>query len=358
MYQQNDDKVASYRSKLSSIQNQLSGLKRKFFFENISNTLGNLENSLSGIDKKIGTIRQKGFIFGKDWEKQIANYKSEFSNIKTNIQNESNNISNVHSMTLNQMTSEISTVRANFESNPDNYYSHIDSLESRITPVKKIIDDAENKLRSMIEPVEKKIHGFSNRIKRIDKGYEYLENASFNLLQNEHLVDIWEAQYLKEAKKGPKGVIYLTDKRFRFEQNEDVVVSRKFLFITKKEHRQKLMVDEPIGSIVSSKDSEKGFFLVRKEVLNLEFGEGAKLRKASFRTFIDSEEVDNILDSVVSGGITSTMTEEALKKEKEMEGKPLPKIDRCPACGASFNKPIVKGMTHIKCEYCGKIIYF
>jgi predicted nucleic acid-binding Zn-ribbon protein len=358
MYQQSDDKVGSYRSKLSSIQNQVTELKRKFFFEDISNALGNLENNLSGISQKIGTIRQKGFIFGKDWERLVNDYKNEFSTIKTTINNESNNISNLHSMTLNQMASEIGSIRANFENSPSNYYSHIDSLESRIAPIKKIIDDAENKLKSMIGPIEKKINRFSNRIVRIDKGYEYLENASFKLLQNEHVVDVWEAQYLKEGNEGPKGVIYLTDKRFRFEQNEDVVVSRKFLFITKKEHRQKLMVDEPIGSIVSSKDSEKGFFLARKEVLNLKFGEGAKLRNASFRTFIDSEEVDNILDSVVSGGITSTMTEEALKKEKEIEEKPLPKIDRCPACGAKFSQPIVKGMTYIKCEYCGKITYF
>jgi hypothetical protein len=221
-----------------------------------------------------------------------------------------------------------------------------------------MVNDAENKLQAMIQPMQDKVNRIATRIARIDSGFENLEGAPFKLLAEENLVDVWDAMYLKEGKKGPRGFIYLTDKRIRFEQNEDVVVSRKFLVVTKKERVRKLMIDEPIGLITASKDAERGFFLARKEMLGLEFGQGAKVKKATFRLFTDSKEVDNVLDSAVSGGIESSKTEAAAEKDKEKEARPLPKIDKCPACGASFNKPIVKGMTHIKCEFCGKIINF
>jgi hypothetical protein len=358
MYQRDEQKVGKYRSKLSSIENEVNGLKSKYLFQGIFNTVRNIEGKLTRIEAGTRTVRQKGFIYGKDWELMVSDYKSELPNIKTSIQTESNNISNLHSFTLNQIVSEISSIRKGYESSPGTYCSHIDSLESRISPVKSLVEDAENKLKTMIQPMEDKTDLLNRRVNRIGKGYDYLEKASFKLLEGENLVDAWDAMYLKDAKKGPKGIIFLTDKRFRFEQNENVVVSRRFLVLTKKEHRQKLMIDEPIGLIVSSKDSEKGFFLARKEILELQFEHGAKIKKATFRTNIDSKEVDDILDLVISGKIAKTITKEALEEEKKKEKKALPKIDKCPACGASFNKPIVKGMTHIKCEFCGKLINF
>ncbi len=356
MYQRDEQKVGNYRTKLSSIQSDITNLKRKYLFDDVFGNIRDIERKLVGIENGIRTIRQKGFVYGNEWDKMVSDYKGEFPRIKSSIQTESNNIANVHSFTLNQMLSEINSISSDFERNPTNYYSHVDSMESRISPIKSLIEDAGNKLKTMIEPMEEKLDVLDKRIKRIDNGFEHIEKASFKLLKGESLVDAWDAQYLKERKKGPKGIIFLTDKRFRFEQNEDVVVSRRFLVVTKKEHRRKLLIDEPVGLIASSRDSEKGFFLARKEMLNLQFEQGAKLRKASFRTSIDSKQVDDILDSVITGGISSTMTSEATKKEKQE--KPLPKIDKCPACGASFTKPIVKGMTHIKCEYCGKVVYF
>jgi hypothetical protein len=358
MYQKDDKAVGEYRSKLSSIESEANSLKTKYLFQNIFGSVRDIETKLGTLGNSLQTVRQKGFIFGKDWEDSIAAYQAELPGIKTNIQSESQNIANVHSFTLNSIISEVISIRATFESSPASYYSHIDSLESRLKPIDTMVNDAENKLQAMIQPMQDKVNRIANHISRIDKGFEALENASFKLLAEENLVDVWDAMYLKEGKKGPRGFIYLTDKRFRFEQNEDVVVSRKFLVVTKKERVRKLMIDEPIGLIVKSKEAERGFFLARKELLDLEFGQGAKIRKATLRLFMDSKEVDDILDSVVSGGIEVSKTAAAAEKEKEKATKPLPKIDKCPACGASFDKPIVKGMTHIKCEFCGKIINF
>lgn len=357
MYQRDDSRVSEYRKKLSSIERKANDLKTRYLFQGIFGSVRDIESKLGTLGRNLQTIRQKGFIFGKDWEDSLAAYRQELPGIKTSIQTETRNIANVHSFTLNSIISEVTSIRASFESNPGSYYSHIDSLESRLHPINTMINDAENKLQVMIQPMQEKVNRIATRISRIDKGFETLESASFKLLSEENLVDVWDAMYLKEGKKGPRGFVYLTDNRIRFEQNEDVVVSRKFLVVTKKERVRKLMIDEPIGLITTSKDAERGFFLARKEMLDLEFGQGAKVRKATFRLFTDSKEVDNVLDSVVSGGIEASKTASAAEKQKEKEAKPLPRIDKCPACGASFNKPIVKGMTHIKCEFCGKVIY-
>ncbi|OQX52034.1 MAG: hypothetical protein B5M53_09590 [Candidatus Cloacimonas sp. 4484_209] len=353
MYQRDEEKVQTYRSKLSSIENEVTTLKKRYLFEEIFNAVSTIEKNLTTLDKQLKTIRQKGFIYGKDWEQLISDFKNELPGIKKNIQKESDSIANIHSFTLDKITSEIDSIRLDFEKTPGAYYSYIDSVESKIFPIKEFVSEAETKLKTMIQPIEERIGVLISKVNRINNGFEHLEKATFKLLEGENLVDVWDAQYFKEGKKGPKGFIFLTDKRFRFEQDENVVVSRKFLVVAKREHRQNLLIDEPIGLIISSKDSEKGFFLAKKEMLNLEFGQGAKVRKAIFRTTIDSKEVDDIIDSVISGGIASTMVPEAGKKAE----KPLPKIDRCPACGAMLTTPIVKGMTYIKCEYCGKIIY-
>jgi len=356
MYQRDEERVNNYRAKISTIEKEIADLKRRYLFQEIFDSVRDIERKLSRLVNDIRTVRQKGFVYGKDWENTVTDYNGELPGLKAAIQTESNNISNANSFVLNQTINEIASLHRDFETNPSNYYSYVDSMESKITPIKKIISDAENKLKAMIQPMEEKLNKLSARIERVNDGFEYLEKATFKLLVGENLIDVWGAQYLKEGKKGPKGIIFLTDKRFRFEQNEDVVVSRRFLVVTKKEHIQKLLIDEPIGLISSSKDTEKGIFLVHKEMLNLEFERGAKIRKAIFRTNIDSKEVDNILDSVISGGIERDVTSES--KERKKEEKPLPKIDKCPACGASFDRPIVKGMTHIKCKYCGKIINF
>ncbi len=75
MYQRDEQKVGKYRSKLSSIENEVTGLKSKYLFQGIFNTARNIEGKLTRIDAGSRTGRKKGVIYGKDLDLMDLDYE-------------------------------------------------------------------------------------------------------------------------------------------------------------------------------------------------------------------------------------------------------------------------------------------
>ena len=87
-------------------------------------------------------------------------------------------------------------------------------------------------------------------------------------------------------------------------------------------------------------------------MLSLAFDNRAPVRNATLRLEADSEVWQGHIGRVKSGDIAGERTGPRDQAAAEaVKAAPT----KCSTCGASITQAVVRGMTEIKCEYCGAV---
>ena len=165
-----------------------------------------------------------------------------------------------------------------------------------------------------------------------------------------------EAEWERDDEEGPDGLLFLTDQRLLFEQNEEIATDKLFgMITTKSEKVQELMLDIPVHQIEEIEHSERGGFLGvgRVEILELVLGPRAPVSRARFELKEqDSADWAVWLKRVQTGEIDRDR-DEAYRDEVEEAAERAAKFPtQCPSCfGALPEAP--RGAERIYCPYCG-----
>jgi len=190
---------------------------------------------------------------------------------------------------------------------------------------------------------------------QIDAGkqmLDWMDSASFGFQPGEAGVSAVEAKWLQDGEKeGPKGILFLTDRRLLFEQREKVA-KKKILFITTaSEEVQELLWEAPIGALEDATASEKRRALVlKKEHLALNFRRPAAVREALLELSADSDGWRTLVNRALTGELDQERVERGAERTVETQ---LQVPSKCPNCGAALDVTVTRGMTAIKCVYCG-----
>jgi hypothetical protein len=166
------------------------------------------------------------------------------------------------------------------------------------------------------------------------------------------VIDVMDAQWLTDQKGGPKGMLFCTDHRLIFEQNEDVATKKVLFIVTAKQKVQQVAMEAPIGSVQQIKESDTGALLFHQDHLELTFGAQSKVRTAHFILKCDAAEWLRLINRVNAG----EMEKERVGVQATAAEKPKTLPSQCPACGARFTQEIVRGMNSVKCQYCGTVV--
>ncbi len=227
--------------------------------------------------------------------------------------------------------------------------SDLRALESRVSATRSSI-------QGMYQTLQDNVRQTKAQVKEVTWVLDQVDGATFRLYPGECVVSAVKAQWMTSEKEGPKGILYLTDERVLFEQEEEVATKKVLFIATEKQKVQKLEWEAPLGQIESVKASEKGGAILgigKKEILAFDFGSSVKVRSALVRLEADSDAWQALIGRVQSGDIASERT---VPKDRAAVQAARAAPTQCKVCGATISQPIVRGMTEIKCEYCGNII--
>jgi hypothetical protein len=185
---------------------------------------------------------------------------------------------------------------------------------------------------------------------------ELMDQASFGFQPGEAGIAAVKAKWLRDGRKeGPKGILFLTDRRLLFEQREKVAKKKVLFITTASEEVQELLWEAPIGTLDEATASERRRALVLKqERLTLSFRRPAKVREVLLELTADSDAWRALINRALSGDIE----QERVAGSADVESKE-PQVEvpsKCPSCGAALDVSVVKGMMAIKCVYCGTSI--
>ena len=111
-----------------------------------------------------------------------------------------------------------------------------------------------------------------------------------------------------------------------------------------------MLVDEEIGLLQESVDSKKGF-IIKDQILTLNWHGSAAYQTTTFEIKGKAKAWDTLIEDTVSGTIDRHRVQGADLPPKPETPKNFPA--QCEACGAGFDKPVVRGTTERVCAYCG-----
>jgi hypothetical protein len=334
------------QSQLALLRSRWSSLSARAALSASAQAIESVARSVDGLEQRLKDLRVKGFAFGKGWEAQAAALKSEWPAKKQ----ESLALLDKQSANLRSLGRALDFVveRAgrDLKTLPD-AEQKVSSFENELAAAEKRIEAVYSGLRERVTPLDRAMHQAEFLLKELD-------GATFKLQAGENAVAACKAEWEIDKEKY-EGILYLTDRRLLYEQEQEVATAKVLFIATKKELVQKVLWESPVGALENAKAEDKGGFIGigQKQTLTLTFSslphDLPLTLTLNLKDGASNEEWDTLIERVKSGQV------EAERVEAPADAAPAvgtaPTI--CPSCGGRLPEAF-KGMTHLECPYCGQ----
>jgi len=343
------------KADIRKAQDDLNRLHSGVRLATVRDQVENMQTNVAGLAQRIKDLRAKGYIFDKELESRAANLLAQWTPLQPTILNLINDqaarldaeVRNVESLML-QLTSR--------STNPTLAAPFLSQVQSAISTMDSKIKSAESSVRGTYDEFQRNLTKITSTLTRMEKMLTWFSASTFKLGAAESAINAVEAIWApngKEEKDDPKGFLFLTDQRLVFEQNEEIAKKKVLFITTEKEKVQKLLFEFPVVLVNDVIPSKQGF-LKNEDHLDIKLDSGGPFPACHLHIFNQPcEEWDALLGKVKSGEMDAdrvvAVSAEVLEKVKKAPAK-------CPTCGGTINKPVLRGQDTIKCDYCGSII--
>ncbi len=354
MSEQNLEPIEQMRRKAGSLESTVNALRDKTSLKQVLTTLEDIDAQLSALPGVLARLRARGYAFKNYLEGEVAALQNDWPAVRSRVQTDADFQRRTLSSQMDDLATRFLQARALINTDTAQAESALAMVEASAQNLDRTASSAISTLQGMYSGLQSRLRTVQTDVRKAETVLKEVDNACFKLYPNEQIVDVIEAQWLTDQKGGPKGFLFCTDHRLIFEQREEVATKKVLFIATEKQKVQQVAMEAPIGSVTQVKESESGALLLRKDHLDLVFGAQAKVRSAHFILKGDSAEWQRLINRVNAGELEKERVKAAdAPRAEDKPTKPAP--SHCPACGAAFTQEIVRGMTSIKCQFCGTV---
>ncbi len=340
----------AFLTRVKSIEDRAKPLYGNTAFGEVNSKLSTVEAQIHELPASIQQVRSRGYVFKNYLERKAEVLSQQWVDVKLRVATAMGDHSNQLRPQTYLLERRIQSLRSN-RSEPE-----LVGVDSAISDLQSRIEAATNSLEGMYRPLAENVHQTMDQVKEISWVLDQTDSATFRLYPSEGVVSAVKAQWLTSEDEGPKGILYLTDERLLFEQNEEIATKKTLFITTQKQKIQELKWEAALGEVESVKASERGGRILgigKKELLEFEFAPGAPVHSMVLRLEADSDNWQALIGHARSGEIAGERT---IQKEKAAIEAARSAPTKCTTCGARITQPVVKGMNEIKCEYCGALM--
>lgn len=350
----NQDLAEQVKSEIQNLQSSLRELQTSVRMTEIRDSVEDLGTSVTGMDRRIKSLRERGYAFEKTLEGKAADFVKKWTKIapkiEAQIQKEASNLV----LSLRPLETQI-TGLAGKSAAPAALQSRVSMVKSQVETLEGRVEAAESSIRGGYDQFSSDFHKLEYHLGKLEWMLTELSEASFNLLATESGImavkAVW-AKGRKQAKEDPEGVLYLTDQRILFEQKEKVATKKVLFVATEKELVQETLWEVPVVLIEEAKAYKEGF-LNKDDYIELHFGSGAPYDVVYIHIWQPRDEWVALLNRAKAREFDKTR---AIPIDKAAAQKVKDAPTKCPDCGGAINQVVLRGMESITCEYCGTVI--
>ncbi len=318
--------------------------------------LDEVSQNLNVLGQKMGDVRARGYRFGRDWDSNFDSLQQrwpEQQQIAMRLLEDQRRVLQNSARDVEQMLQRAARNAG-----------LIGSVETRIASFQSSVTTAENRVRDTFDTTKQQARKLQNELDDALFVLDALDNASFDMLPDEHGVAACKAIWTSDPDE-PEGLLFLTDARVIFEQRQEVATKKVLFITTQKKLIQEMLWSSPIGAVDELESEDKKSFLKRKEMLTLRFSERTRDTPSDVTLQLvgaDNETWTSLIRRTKSGQMDAERfgappPEEQLAAEIETEvresDEELP--TQCPSCNAPL-PTLFKGMKQVECDYCGAVV--
>ena len=331
------DALQQEQSRFNAIQNQV-------MLSHVLDELEDIEGAIGALPANVENIRARGYVFKSYLEKKVETLTSQWRDLRPRVE---------AAVQQQQMTLRNDATR-------------VQMLLSR----RQLAGPALSSLEAQVGAASRTLEGMYDTLDDISWSLQQIEMASFGCLPTEAVVEAVPANWKKPGDKdGVEGVLILTDQRLLFEQKEEVATKKVLFFTTEKQKVQALAWEVPVVQIDKAVGSKRGL-MNKDDFLTLTLQSGAGLKSGQGQPLYDEmgrplgtaevhlkgesgEAWQGFIGRVKSGEVAKERTEPVDEAVVEsLSNAPT----KCPSCGATITRTILRGQTEITCEFCGSLI--
>lgn len=335
--------------KIDGLRQKYHTLSDKISMADITRKLGDVATEIAGLPGEIAEVRKRGYAFAGYLERKTDVLKEQWESVRQQVQEIINHeIDRVQSQfdELAGMWKRLEVVSAE-KSREQNY----NLIRMSVDTVERAIDSARQRIEGLYGNVPENISQTKTQLQQIKKYLGRADESTVAWKPAEAIFIAMEAEWRQsgKGKKDPDGILFLTDQRLIFEQNEKV--GGRFGFGGEKV--QEVLFETPVGTISEVKSEDKGVFGQTDLIhLKLSSGDYAEVTFEVKEGGIDSKWYVQQLNRVISGEIDK---ERAIPVDEAAAQAAREAPTVCSTCGATL-PGVTRGMTEITCQYCGTLV--
>ncbi len=342
------------KNDIQSLQSSLRDLQTTVRMTDIRDNVEDLSTSVNGMDRRIKSLRERGYAFEKDLEEIAADFEKEWTGIAPNLAAQIEKEANSMERSLRPLETQVAQVVGKSGA-PAVLRPRLSSLKAQVETLEGRVEAAERSIRGGYDQFSSDVQKLKYHLTKLEWMLTELSEASFELLATESGImavkAVW-AKETKQSKKDPEGVLYLTDQRLLFEQKEKVTTKKVLFVATEKKLVQELLWEAPLSLIEQTKARKDGF-LNKDDYIDVRFGSSAPFDIVHIHIWHPGDEWKALLKRAKGKEFDKTraiaIDEVAAEKVKDAPTK-------CPSCGGAINQVVLRGMESMTCEYCGDVI--
>ena len=318
---------------LMALQSEVNALHDELMLKSIRDDLAEIENDTRSLERKISELRARGYLIEKNLEADVSILTMQWERIKANAVQ---TLEAQTSLLAEQMTAiqslmaKLMAQSANLSAARPVYIQ----VKSAMASADAQADAAADVVLTQYDEYADEVEAMTAHLEWVSWMLDALSTASFQLLATESGVAAVEAIWERPGVAEENGILFLTDQRLLWEDRVE-----KF----------ELDFDLPLGQVTEvqvERDAASG-----QEFLRFVLGSAGPYPEVRFRL---SQTVAEAWLKMIG---RARAGDYALDRAVQIDPAEIERIrnapQNCSNCGATFNSPILRGQSEMKCEYCG-----
>lgn len=338
------------RRQKDSLRFKIDNLRDEATLKSTIDEFTDLISKAANLPLRVQTLRQRKYAFNALLEKKATEVSARCAAIQGDVEGRI-------AMQATQLQSTMRSIEMRFNALgalPSGTMVQI--LTNETEQFEERCSSAANAVAALYEAVKSEVNDFTHKLGELEYALDKADGASFGFLPGEAVVKAVKAVWCrsgKEDKNDPEGVLFLTDQRLIFEQNEEIATKKVLFVTTEREKVQKMLFEVPVVSIENILASKQGA-LKNQDMLDLRLASGCFAERAVLHIFY--ENCNDWQRYILSVKTHEVDKDRVIAVDKEAVEKAKAAPTQCPQCGGLITKPVLRGMDSITCEFCGKII--
>jgi predicted nucleic acid-binding Zn-ribbon protein len=291
---------------ITTLQSNLTDLQTRSSFSEIAADLTNLDSDLNHALSLLESARKRGYVFQADLEDIIYQAMDRWQAIRAQVEAGITQQTSLFQSNMVDLNPQIQRLNSVIQ-DPTSASSYLSTTQKQVNQVLWNVEKAETALENSYEGFETDVNQLNARLTTIHWGLDQLSEAKFPLKKDEDFVLAVPARWDKEGKEDPEGIVYLTNRRFIYEQKEKVATKKVLFIATTSELVQKVLLDQDLSTVGEVTAKNKGVF-GHQDFLDIQFSAG-NLGSVSFHlNGQDSSKWVNLIKRTQSGQIEEDRT--------------------------------------------------